>query len=193
MGLENVACNNILNGIRKSYDNAVELISEAEILRDNRKWSRAYTLCQLAIEELGKVPLLFQLLFDRIISPKIDYKEINKIFYDHKLKTEESIRGVIASLQVYKDKFGSEWVDNLIEKLEISISEVEELDNRKNKSIYVSIKENDFQSPNELIGEKEFDEIYGKTIFPKMAFRSLIVGLEENLNEVVRLISERES
>lgn len=77
MGLENVACNNILNGIKKSYDNAVGLINEAEILSESKKWERVYTLCQLAIEELGKVMVLLYLLIEKILGTKTDYGNFN--------------------------------------------------------------------------------------------------------------------
>jgi len=58
MKLENVATDNLINGMKKSYNNMNSLLDDARILEINEKWPRAYTLCQLAIEELTKVPVL---------------------------------------------------------------------------------------------------------------------------------------
>ena len=191
--LENVAKENILNGIRKSYDNAGELIDEAEILRDNQKWPRAYSLCQLAVEEFGKAHLLFQLLIDRYIDAEIDYREINRIFYKHQLKTSLSNEGLIARLTMFQEFSGTDSLNNFIENIQESNNQVRRLDKLKNESLYVSIISNDFQSPNEIISQKDFENIYSTALLRQLVFQFLSRISEKELREVVKMLKEQES
>jgi len=50
----------LLNGLKLSYENASQLIEEADGLFIFERYSRAYALYQLAIEEVGKALIIFQ-------------------------------------------------------------------------------------------------------------------------------------
>ena len=56
-----------------SYCNARDLFDEATLLRENKKYARAFTLCVLALEELAKMPIALNALF---------FKSDDKIAWD---------------------------------------------------------------------------------------------------------------
>jgi AbiV family abortive infection protein len=192
LSLENISTVNILKGMKKSYNNACLLIEEAEILSAKNKWQRGYALCQLAIEEFAKLPILFNLWIDRINSSEIDYKELNDFFKNHIKKTKISIESEITFYKMYKEHSGEKWVDNAIKNGEELITKISESNELKNKSLYVSIKGNDFQSPDEIIDEEEFDSIYSKAILRQLMIKSLLIGAENNIAEIARLVKEKE-
>ncbi len=104
MSLENILTENLLNGMKKSFNNAEELLSEAEILKSNKKWTRAYTLCQFAVEELAKVILLFNLWIDRFNDVPINYKKLNDNFTSHTYKIKLSTEAEISFFNYSKNK-----------------------------------------------------------------------------------------
>ena len=190
MKLENIGKANLIDGMKKSYSNAEELLNEVYLLQTNQKWARAYALCQLSIEEMAKVPLLFDLLINKINGYPIDYKQMNRKFKDHSLKTILSIETEIAFFKLYKQQSGAEWVDGAIKKGEEFINNIEELNDFKNESLYVTIKGNKFQSPNVIIDEEKFQSVYGKALLRKIMFKKLVEGSENNIEEIARMIKE---
>lgn len=193
MSIENVRTENIINGMKKSFNNANSLIEEAYILESNKKWARAYALCQLAIEELAKVPMLFSLLIKRINDYTIDYGQLNINFKDHTEKTKISIETEIYFFKLYKKHSGEDWVDNAIKKGEELNAKINEQDNLKNESLYVSIKNDDFQSPDEVIDEEKFNSVYGTAFLRKTMFKNLVDGSEKGIDKIARIIKESNS
>ena len=192
MSLENIAKDKIINGMKKSFNNAEELLNEAFLLKNNSNWARAYSLSQLAIEELAKIPLLFNLLIKRINGYEIDYKQMNRNFLNHSLKTKLSIETEINFYKLYKIENDAKWMDNVIKKAEEFIDKIDELNKYKNESLYVTLKGNDFQSPNEIINEEKFNSIYATAVMRKMMFKSIVDNSEKNIDEIARMIKESE-
>ncbi len=116
MKLENVPNENIITGMKKSLNNADSLLTEAFLLQSDKKFARAYTLCQIATEELAKIQMLFELWIDRVNGNTIDYKQLNKNFKHHSTKTKISIETEIAFFKLMKEQTGDEWIDKLINK-----------------------------------------------------------------------------
>ncbi len=52
------------------------------------------------------------------------------------------------------------------------------------------ISKEDFQSPNEIIDEEKFNEIYKLARLRKGMFRSIIVNSENHIDEIARLTKE---
>jgi len=193
MSIENVRTENIINGMKKSFNNANSLLEEAYILQSNKKWARAYTLCQLAMEELAKVIMLYGLWINRINDYNIEYGQLNNSFSRHPEKTKLSIVTEIAFLKLYKEHSGEDWVDNIIKEDEEQLAKVKELNNLKNDSLYVSINNYDFKSPYETIDEEKFNRIYAKAFLRKTMFKNLVDASEKKIDEIARLIKERNS
>ena len=78
-------------GREKLLENAIELIEEANILLDNNKFSRTYTLSHLAWEELSKIPVLNTIEIELALGNEINWKSINRRLYNHKSKIRAAI------------------------------------------------------------------------------------------------------
>ncbi len=171
MGLENISDQKIFEGMKKCYDNGVLLLEEAYILSKANKYSRAYALCQLAIEEFAKPSILFGLLIDKFEGRNIDYPKYNKIFKGHTEKTEFSIEWEIATFKYFKEQTGSNFADKVIQKSEEYLTRIKEFNDLKNESLYVSIKNNDFQLPSDIIDKEKFESIFGIASFRKLSLQ----------------------
>ncbi|MBV6419604.1 MAG: hypothetical protein DAHOPDDO_00827 [Ignavibacteriaceae bacterium] len=190
MSLENIPTENLLNGINKAFANADSLLSEARILEINEKWPRAYVLCQLALEELGKISLLFQLWIDKLNNKQIDYKKLNGDFLSHLEKTRLSILSELALLKMYKGDAGDESINKIIEMEEYTLGRVNDLNDLKKISLYVGIEGTDFFSPYEEIHSQKYYFIYDIALKRKDMFRILIEKLKENIVEIAKIVKE---
>ncbi|MFC0235139.1 AbiV family abortive infection protein [Fictibacillus phosphorivorans] len=98
---------------KKIYENACELIEEAEILFIHQKYARAFLCAHISIEEFGKLPMLTSVALNIYNGVKIDWKELNKRIRNHKKKTSSS-----QSIQMIMEKvlFDFEY-ENIEEKI----------------------------------------------------------------------------
>lgn len=140
----------IKDGINKSLENANSLFEEANILQDNNKLERSYSLYQFCIEETGKALSLFELLLTE------NYKENKKIniflknFKNHKFKIKESIGIDTLTARIIEDKkVRLEFLKGVFEQFE-NISKINDL---KNHSLYTSYIDGQFVLPKEIINE----------------------------------------
>lgn len=178
MSLRNLSNEKLIWGIKKSYANGDALLSDAFLLGESKKFPRAYTLCQLAIEEFAKVPLLFNILMDRLVGSEIDYDKYERTFKNHEMKIELGIDSEIAMWKYYKHKTGEDYVDKLIESAEEYRNQIKKLNDLKNDSLYVDIKNSNFQSPEDVIGEEQYSSIAGTA-----SLRQLMLKVFTNFND----------
>jgi AbiV family abortive infection protein len=186
MGLRNLSNEKLIEGIKKSYANGDALLSDAFLLGESKRFPRAYTLCQLAIEEFAKVPLLFNILMDRLVDSKIDYEIHEKTFKKHEMKIELGIVSEIAMWEYYKHKTGEDYVDKLIESAKEFRNRIKESNDLKNDSLYVDIKNDNFQSPDEVIGEEQYKIIAG-TASLRSVMLKFFTKLEEGYIDKLKL------
>jgi AbiV family abortive infection protein len=69
---------------KKIYDNACELLDDAEILFSHKKYARAYLCSHIAFEEFGKLPMLNSVALGICYGKKVDWKKFNRRFRNHK-------------------------------------------------------------------------------------------------------------
>jgi len=154
---EKIDISEIKKGIKFSIDNAFELIEEAEILFENKKYARTYSLSQLALEEIGKSVILFDLYHTLQADDrhKIDFKKLNKNFKDHKSKTFELL--IVGLIMKGKDKIESAEFEKIASKnlKEIQRNKSGYFDKLKNESLYVSYNKKKFEKPSELISKEK--------------------------------------
>lgn len=193
LSLASVHTNDILDGMKKSYFNADSLLQEAVILKSNNKFARAYTLCQLAMEELAKIPLLFSLWINRINKDPIDYTRLNTIFKDHPKKTKLSIEIEIEFLKLYKQYSDENDLDEGIKSDKKFLTNETELNKLKNESLYVSIKNSSFQSPSNIITEEMLNNIYDASFYKLIMFNNIITNSEFNIDRIAKLIKEKQN
>jgi AbiV family abortive infection protein len=144
----------------KSMLNAKSLMSDADILREAKRYQRAYALYQFAMEEVGKAlsSVMLLVLIDR---NEEDIKEYKKGFFRHpsKIKKSRSLDMLICQL-LYKGNY-----EKAMEFLKSTISENENyLDEQKNKSLYTAIISNSVMMPSEMISEKRMNYIWYRVI-----------------------------
>lgn len=89
----------------KIYENACELLEEAELLFDFTKYSRAYLCAHISVEEFGKLPMLYTTALNVHNGVKVDWKDLNKRLRDHKTKTSLSYAINMMMLNVLKKKY----------------------------------------------------------------------------------------
>jgi AbiV family abortive infection protein len=68
--------------------NAADLLSEADLLFDAKKYARALALAHFAMEEIGKVVTLISQLVELTLGHKPDWTGAEKIWSSHDLKFE---------------------------------------------------------------------------------------------------------
>ncbi|PHQ60962.1 MAG: hypothetical protein COC08_06700, partial [Maribacter sp.] len=85
-----IAKEDLFEGIKKSLKNADELFEDAQILKNNKRISRAYTLFQFCIEECGKASLIYSFLLDDDIENSLKLKKFRAKYRNHISKTSAS-------------------------------------------------------------------------------------------------------
>ena len=145
----------------KSLQNAQSLIEDAELLKQNNRIQRTYTLYQLAMEEVGKSVISFVLIVSPDGLSEGNQKMYREEFFEHRRKTKRSGAMDILVVEVlYQGE-----VDNALSFLESSFKESEkELNNRKNYSLYTSVIENNVKRPDEVITKDMVNHIWFRTI-----------------------------
>lgn len=193
MSLKNVPTENLIKGIKKAYSNAVSFLDDAYSLSKNKKWAHAYSFCQFAIEELSKNRLFFQIWISRINGDEIDYDAYDSAFKNHIEKSKSSIKDELFFLKVYKKITGKAWVDKLLKKNQKLMKDVGRLNKLKNESLYVTLKNKDFQSPDEIITKEMFDSLYGTAHWRKIITEAIIKAIEKNIMVIAKMIKEEEN
>lgn len=144
----------------KSMLNAQSIMLDADILREAKRYQRAYALYQFAMEEVGKAlsSVMLLVLIDR---NEEDIKEYKKGFFrhPHKIKKSRSLDMLICQL-LHKGNY-----EKAMEFLKSSISENENyLDEQKNKSLYTTIISDSVMMPSEMISEKRMNYIWYRVL-----------------------------
>jgi AbiV family abortive infection protein len=71
---------------KKAYENSCELLEEAIILLNAKRYSRAYVLAHLASEELAKLPIIYGTRVRLYEKETIDWKNFKKRLTNHQPK-----------------------------------------------------------------------------------------------------------
>ena len=159
----------------KSMENAEALMSDADLLKEAKRYQRAYALYQFSMEEVGKA--ISSVLLLALINPTSqDIKEYEKSFFrhPHKIKKSATLDTFICQV-LHKGDY-----DGAMAFLESSISENEnKLDEYKNKSLYTAIVGNDVKIPSEMVDENKMNYIWFRAITRyRMAQPFVKMGLE---------------
>lgn len=148
----------IKTGIKSCLENASELIKDAELLFENKRFARTHALTQLAIEEIGKSLMLYTFYNSLQMGKRkeFDFKMFRKNFRDHKWKTFET---KVIDIWMFSDNKNSDFETFAKNNFkEIQKTKQGHYDNLKNESLYVSLKQDKFCKPSELFNEKDTHE-----------------------------------
>ncbi len=145
-------------GIKKSLANANDLINDAKILKEQARYPRAYTLFQLAIEEIGKTWLTFLMIIFNKYHDEIAVRKFLNDFKSHKTKTALSLNTdmIVAYMNILSD---DNFNRTLVKRAFVQSDNLKKLDDLKNYSLYTSIEDGKFITPAEIIRKDLVDEI----------------------------------
>ena len=146
----------IENGISKCAENSSSLIDDAKILLEKKRYATSYALLQLANEETAKAKILVRLALEKrsgIVLMDNERKQyFNNLFFNHQEKNR---------LMGYTDQNFNEFAKKInlpkfrdTKTIKAEIEHPKEQDKLKQSAIYVSIKNNKFVEPSEVISEK---------------------------------------
>jgi AbiV family abortive infection protein len=142
----------LFSAIRKSLTNAKELFEDAQILKKYNRIARAYTLFQLAIEEIGKAFLVYNFLLQNDFSK---FSKFQKEFSNHIIKTETAIWIDMLLFEFANEDLKRKILFNVL----VQTKKTNELNNLKNYSLYTSFKNNKFYLPSEIISLEKINKI----------------------------------
>lgn len=140
----------IEKGFHLVIENAALLIGEAKILFENDRHARAYTLAQLAIEEIGKSTFLTRAILEYYMGQEINIKYFDKLgFRKHQEKTKHSLKPELLAIWMFERSRGekTELRNGVIE----DFNRIDEYNTLKNDSLYVGINDDSFVAPAAII------------------------------------------
>ena len=144
--MEPLAESELTIGKKKVFENARELIEEAELLFNNCRFARAYALSHLAIEELEKILEIISVEFELQKGEEVNWGAFFNAFKDHKQK----LRGVLLLKRLLACPRGKILGKDEIEEMETTVGKA---NRTKNSSLYTSIRNSRFQNPSDIISE----------------------------------------
>ena len=142
--------NDLLIGIKKSEQNALELIDDAELMFYNGRYPRAFALYQLANEEIGKCSLMQYYILQ---NNKDNLANFLKEFRSHKIKTSYS-NGIEMIIYNYLNESNKKL---LLETIIYNSKNIEKINNLKNYSLYTSFIESKFMIPSEILKKEDVE------------------------------------
>jgi len=144
----------LLIAVSKSISNSEDLIFDADLLLDNNRLARAYTLYQLAIEEAGKAMDIYSSLLFGTYKDSKGQKILRENFKDHIKKAGRSrIISILLALQLFKNNNkikGEEILNSVL----LEMGAAKEINDYKNYSLYTSFIDNTYKTPGEIITRK---------------------------------------
>lgn len=176
-------------GFDLALDNAKELFEEANGLAIFEHYSRAYTLYQLSIEEVGKCIILLRALIEGSLGANIDYSYLKSLgYFDHQSKTRTSLGAESVMLKFFENSTGYD-CSEFFKELEYDALHVEEINRLKNNSLYVGFNENKFISPKSVITKDMVKNIAFKA---DLRIRAIIpmFPTEKQLDEIIKYIKQ---
>lgn len=144
----------LLIAVSKSISNSEDLISDADLLLDNNRWARAYTLFQLAIEEAGKAMDIYGSLLLGTFKDSEGQKMLTGNFKSH-IKKAGRARSItiLWALQLFKNNDKSKG-ERILKSVLQEMGAANEINDYKNYSLYTSFIDNTYKNPREIITEK---------------------------------------
>lgn len=168
----------LCQGMIRIRENASSLLEEAELLFQNNRTARAYSLAYMACEECGKLSILVGAATRIILNEPIDWKIFWKRFRSHSSKASQFLgfaRAIPMIQEATKTETKTVDLGTLIAKAAAGVLIGPTLFEDRNSSFYCDFKEGSFTMPSDEIKREMATQMIG---FAKehIAAASLILG-----------------
>ena len=184
-----LAYKELKNGFDLALENARNLYNEAKGLAIFEHYSRAYTLYQLSIEEVGKCIILLRALIEGSLGVNIDSHYLRLLgYFDHQSKTSLGAERVM--LQLFEKSTGHD-ITEFLKELKYDAQHVKDINALKNESLYVGFNGNKFVAPKSVITKEMVDDIAFKADIRIHAIIPMF-PTEEQLDEIVEFLKQNE-
>ncbi|MFJ6411914.1 AbiV family abortive infection protein [Terribacillus saccharophilus] len=140
------------NAYITTYENAKELIEEAEILYESKKYARAYFLAQIAYEEIAKLPIIFQEASRAYFKETHDWKVFYMRLRNHLSKNKMNL----ASETFYG--FSKAKLSDIENRIEM-------MNRLKNGSLYSDLDGKQFIKPSDVFKKEGANSRIQATVF----------------------------
>ena len=167
----------LIDGARKTVQNADELFDEARLLADAGHVARALLLHQISLEECGKLEMLYVATAEVLRGQAVDMKRLSRAFSKHAAKNRTNAYFLAKS----EAELAAEQQDDIgaaheaFNELQADFHE--KSNDLKNASLYVDY-DGLFRAPREVISAEHLDEVFNRNgTFMSMAFDKLAILL----------------
>lgn len=175
------------NAVSNALDNAKELFEEAEILENKQKFPRAYTLFHLAIEEVGKVFIIFKYLLGNDYSED-KMKKFDAEFRQHKTKIDLATNIDVIAAWLIK---GGELTKEIIEKATYTKKQIDNLNDLKNLSLYSFFHKDLSYKPSDMIQKEDVEEIHLIAEYRIKGTEDLVKVLLNDLDRFIEIVKNK--
>ena len=187
-----LAYKELKNGFDLTLENARDLFNEAKGLAIFEHYSRAYTLYQLSIEEVGKCIILLRALIEGSLGVNIDSHYLRLLgYFDHQSKTRTSLWAESVMLKFFEQSTGHD-ITEFLKELEYDALHVKDINALKSESLYVGFNGNKFVAPKSVITKEMVDDIAFKADIRIHAIIPMF-PTEEQLDEIVEFFKQNEN
>jgi len=176
------------DALLNALSNAEELYQEAVILKDNKRYARAYTLFHLSIEEIGKVFIIYKYLLGNDYSDD-QMKEFEKEFKQHKVKIDFATNIDVLANWVNEGGLTAE----ILEKATYSKKQIDDLNDLKNLSLYSFFHKGSSFKPSDMIEDKDVEQIHFIAEYRIKGTSDLSKVFLPDLDRLIKVIEEHKS
>ena len=172
----------MLNAAKISFKNSNRLLKDSKLLYSQKRYSTAYSICAIALEELGKALYCI----DPIVQKKdlFSWKTYWDYFYNHHNKLEIILLYIDVAFLLSKQKSLSKDFANLIKRLKL-------IDAQKQNGFYVdyikSPRKSWFEMPSKLVKKSDAKYIIDFTSLALNLLKKQNLFSHECINNIKKL------
>lgn len=169
-----------------ALENARELYEEAQILKNHKKYARAWALCQLSSEEIGKVFVILNCLVTNDYSDE-KQKSFLQEYTSHKIKINKS-NNIMILIQWLFNKGNID--KEVFTQLKYENDKIDFLNDMKNNSLYSFIDGSSAIKPSQIIDKEFVKKIYEEVKLKISGTEQALPLLLKNLDNLILLVQK---
>lgn len=167
---------------KKSLENAKELIEEGNLLLENEKYARAFTLFQLSIEETGASLLIIESILLEKYNKRKEQNALLGQIRNHKIKIKSAQKiDLVLALAIKDETLKKTFLKNYIKQS----SQIDNINNYKKNSLYVSLIKGKVVKPSVLFDKSIVDDFKFFAEIRCEATKQYIDALIDNFDEII--------